>query len=65
MRERVAGILISTGNAQLQLGQRGPAREAFRQAFALVPSNRARMGLVLAALPAAISRSVLRARAGV
>jgi glycosyltransferase involved in cell wall biosynthesis len=65
LRERVAGILISTGNAQLQLGQRGPAREAFRQAFALVPSNRARMGLVLAALPAVISRGMLRARAGV
>jgi hypothetical protein len=65
MRERVAAILVSTGNAHLQLGQRGPAREAFRQALAMAPSRRARVGLALAVLPAAISKTALRARAGV
>ncbi|MBB5331662.1 glycosyltransferase family 2 protein [Tunturiibacter gelidoferens] len=65
IRERLAAILVSTGNAHLQMGQRNPARKAFRQALALAPSRRARAGLALAALPASISKAVLRARAGV
>ena len=61
--ERLAAILVSTGNAYLQLGERRPAHAAFRKALSLVPNRRARLGLVLSAMPSSLAKAVLRARA--